>query len=163
MLDSMKHGPAHNISDLLFGALSLALAGSCIFFAGFMVVRLQNMENPPVDLGLNFPGVEKPQATAEAVLVDPLATGSVGRAEAVPLPRRVVQPYTNDQPVLEYELLSVIDGIAFVEVTKPKGKEIWPVGEGSELPGAGRVDRIDKVAGRWRLAAGSVKLESTGQ
>ncbi len=151
-----------SISDIIFGALSLALAAACIFFAGYMVIRLQNMEDPPADMGLNFPPKKERRSEVDAVLVDPLATGSIDDAlsgTGKSLPRRIVQPYTNDQPVLKYQLLSVIDGIAFVEVTKIRGTEIWPVREGSILPGAGQVEIIEKVAGRWRLATDKLKLE----
>lgn len=155
-----------SISDIIFGALSLALAAACIFFAGYMVIRLQNMEDPPADMGLNFPPKKERRSEVEAVLVDPLVTGSIDEAQSKTgqsLPRRSLQPYTKDQPVLKYQLLSVIDGIAFVEVTKIRGTEIWPVREGSILPGAGQVETIEKVAGRWRLATGKLRLEVVAQ
>jgi hypothetical protein len=160
---SMARSPKRNIPDLIFGALSLALAGVCIYFAAYMVIRLQNMEDPPADMGLNFPAKKDRRSETEAVLVDPLITSSIEPADEAQPARRIRQPYTRDQPVLNYQLLTVIDGIAFVELTRIKGKEVWPVREGSILPGAGRVDVIEKVADRWRLATGTVMIEALAQ
>ena len=133
----MGRSPKRNIPDLIFGALSLALAGVCIYFAAYMVIRLQNMEDPPADMGLNFPAKKERRSEVEAVLVDPLITASIEPSGDAQPARRIRQPYTRHQPVLNYQLLTVIDGIAFVELTRIKGKEVWPVREGSILPAAG--------------------------
>jgi hypothetical protein len=135
----------------------------CIYFAVYMVIRLQNLDDPPADMGLNFPAKKERRSDAQAVLVDPLITGSIEPAGDGQPVRSIRQPYTRDQPVLNYQLLTVIDGIAFVELTRIKGKEVWPVREGSILPGAGRVDVIEKVGDRWRLATATVKIEARAQ
>jgi hypothetical protein len=147
---------ATRLSDLLAGGLAVALAGACTLFAGTMIVRLNNMEDPPADLGLNFPGAAERRTAVRAVRVDDdLVTGSTDRPDGGGPPQ---QPYRDETPVLDYRLLAVIDGIAFVEVTDIKGRKIVPVRRGSRLPGAAPVERLEKVDGRWQLTAGHVFL-----
>ena len=147
------------LPDLAVNVLAFILAGSCSYFAGHMILRLQGMENPPPDMGLNFPPPKKKSIIDEPVLVDPRETGAIDPAAS---DRRgsVAQPYTKDSPVLERHLLMVIDDIAFVEVTRLAGKNIMPLGVGSELPGAGTIERIEKVNGRWRLIAAGEILQA---
>ena len=47
--DSPKAG------DVVTYMLAVALAAGSIGFAGYKVFKLHSMENPPADLGLNFP------------------------------------------------------------------------------------------------------------
>ncbi|MBI2718649.1 MAG: hypothetical protein HY245_07055 [Rhizobiales bacterium] len=144
------------LSDILLKILSVILAGSCAAFAGAMVLRLQSMDNPPADMGLNFPDPPKRHSTDKAVLVDPGSTGSIDRPDmAAPSLGEPIQPYRAETPLRDFRLLTVIDGIAFVEVATLKGREIMPLGIGATLPGAGTVERIDKVGGRWQVVAGS--------
>ena len=152
----MKPRPPFKFADLAMNLLSFALAGSCSFFAGYMILRLQGMDNPPADLGLYFPDAGKQHSANQAVLVDPTATGAIDPAPRHAITRQpVAQPSRDESPVRDYRLLSVIDGIAFIEVTTLKGKTILPVSEGSELPGAGVVTVIEKVGGHWRVTAGA--------
>ena len=147
------------LPDIAVNALAFLLAGSCSYFAGYMILRLQHMENPPADMGLNFPPSKKKIITDEPVLVDPLATNAIDFSTSESK-SRVVQPYTRDSPVLDRLLLTVIDGIAFVEVVRVTGKEIVALSVGSELPGAGQVRRIERTNGRWRLVADDAALLS---
>lgn len=161
----MKFRPAFSLSDVMVTILSLMLAGWCAYFAGSKIYNLQSMENPPADLGLNFPKPKrKPTIAPRAVLVDPLITGSIDpfRSGAA-TPAEPAQPYRSDSPVLGYRLLAVIDGLAFVEVTTATGRNIAPFGRGSLLPGAGRIRNIEKINGRWQLAAGSITLAAERQ
>ena len=148
-------------TDALAYALAVGLAAGCIVFAGYKVVVLRSMENPPADLGLNFPPPKRKVITDDAVVIDPLTTQSTAPIAAVPgRPLRVVQPYAAEAPIQDYRLLTVIDGVAFVEVLTLRGKEIRPISVGTRLPGAGPVERIARSNGRWTLVAGDVTLRS---
>ena len=147
------------MTDALTYVLAVCLAATCIGFAGYKVIKLRSRENPPADMGLNFPPPKRDMITDDTVLVDPMITQST--TPAAPLPgsaRRILQPYVAGAPIQDYRLLTVIDGLAFVEVLTLKGREIRPISVGSRLPGAGRVERIERVGGRWTLIAGDVKL-----
>lgn len=151
--------PKH--SDIFAYAFAVGLAMGCLGFASYKVVTLRAMENPPADLGLNFPAPKRKMITDDSVLVDPATTNSVTpiAGDASP-PPRPLQPYTAEVPVESYKLLAVIDGVAFVEVKTFRGTDIVPVAEGARLPGAGRVQLLTRNGGRWMLIAGHVKLES---
>ena len=148
-------------TDFLTYTLSLSLAVGCIAFASYKVTKLRMMENPPADLGLNFPAPRRKLITDIAVEVDPMSTQSVSPVpDNVRLPERPVQPYTSEAPVESYRLLTVIDGVAFVEIKTFRGTEIVPVAKGGRLPGAGTVETLERSDGRWTMVAGDVKLAS---
>ena len=149
------------MTDALTYVFAVSLAATCIAFAGYKVIKLRGMENPPADMGLNFPPPKRKTITDDSVLVDPLTTGSTASdSEVRARPGRILQPYTSDAPIQDYRLLTVIDSVGFVEVLTLRGKEIMPVAVGARLPGAGRVDSIGIVDGRWTLVAGSVTLQA---
>lgn len=160
----MKTGAASRWQDILANILSFGLAASCTFFAGYMIIRLNGMENPPADMGLNFPAPRKKIITDDSILVDRMPTGAIDTVDGAvdgPAPRgRPLQPYTKDSPVMNYRLLAVVDGIAFVEITRVTGKEILAVATGGELPGAGAVERIARSGRHWELVAGDERLLS---
>ena len=147
------------LTDFLTQALAAGLVLLCVVFAGYKVMKLQGMDNPPADMGLNFPPPKRKIITDDSILVDPMTTGAVGfQGQDVDGTARVLQPFTNEAPIQDYRLLTVIDGVAFVEVLTLRGKEIMPIVPGARLPGAGRVERIVQVDGRWVLIAGEVRL-----
>ncbi len=149
------------VADALTYALAVCLAAGCIVFASYKVLKLRAMDNPPADMGLNFPPPKRKMITDDAVLVDPLTTQSAMPAGIAPVGRtRVAQPYAADAPIQDYRLLTVIDGVAFVEVLTLRGKEIRPISVGTRLPGAGTVEHIARSNGRWTLIAGDVTLRS---
>ena len=158
----MKPNTRRKLSDYALNALAFVLAGGCTFFAGYMILRLQGMENPPADMGTFFPPSKKNIITDDAVPVDPGITNSIDRPGEAGS-GRILQPYTRNSPVLGRRLLAVIDGVAFVEVTRVTGREIVALGVGSDLPEAGAVERIDMNDGRWRLVAGDVTLLAGGR
>lgn len=141
--------------DLAITVISFGLAATCLGFAGYKIVQLQKMENPPADLGLNFPD-KSLRLEPQPVLVDPTITHSTDPLPTNGLPTRmpVVQPYRAQTPVLGYRLVSVFDGIAYIEVTDVKGARLQPVSIGSELPGAGLVEAIEQSSGHWQVRAG---------
>lgn len=158
----VKPNTRRKLSDFALNALAFMLAGGCSFFAGYMILRLQGMDSPPADMGLYFPPAKKKIITDDAVPLDPGITNSIDSpGEAGP--GRVEQPYSKNSPVLGRRLVAVIDGIAFVEVTRVTGREIVALGVGSDLPGAGVVERIDMNDGRWRLVAGGTTLLAVGR
>lgn len=155
----MARGGPSRLSDYAVNALAFVLAGSCSFFAGYMILRLQGMENPPADMGLNFPPPRKRVITDDSILVDPLATGTIkGDANIAPRPGRPLQPYTKNSPVLDQRLLTVIDDVAFIEVIRVTGKEILPAAVGDNLPGIGTIESIRRLGGQWEVVAGDQRL-----
>ena len=142
-------------TDIAATTLSIALAGGCLVFAGYMIVRVQHMENPPADLGLYFPD-KSLRIEPQPVLVDPMPTRSIAALPGEPWPANAPprQPYSADTPVLGYRLLSVFDGIAFIEVTDLRGTRLQPVSVGAQLRGAGEVEAIEQAGGRWQVIAG---------
>lgn len=151
-------------SDLVAQIAALALAVTCAVFAGYKVMKLRGMENPPPDMGLNFPAPKRKIITDDSILVDSLTTGSIGPAvKESPSPHRPLQPYTSEAPLQDYRLIQVINGMAFVEVRTLRGKEVRLLTEGVHLPGAGTVTRISRRDGRWTLQAGDVTLLQDNQ
>lgn len=154
--DSPKAG------DVVTYMLAVALAAGSIGFAGYKVIKLRGMEDPPADLGLNFPPPKRKIIIDPGVDIDNLATNSISPAPADGRPAaagQVRQPYSSEfTPVEGYKLLTVIDGVAFVELKTFRGKEIVPVTMGAKLRGAGKVDVLAKEGGRWTLVAGDLRL-----
>jgi hypothetical protein len=146
------------LSDTVTYVISVALAAGCIIFAGYKVIALQRMENPPADLGLNFPPPKRKIITDDSILVDPASTQATSPLLQESGDPRPLQPYTSQAPVESYRLLTVIDDVAFVEIKTYRGKDILPLTAGAQLPGAGPVERIERVGGRWSLAAGDLNL-----
>ena len=154
-LDSPKAG------DIVTYSLAVALAAGSIGFAGYKVILLRSMENPPADLGLNFPPPKRKIIIDPGIDIDQLTTNSITPApDSGPVrPAPVRQPYSSEfTPVEGYKLLTVIDGVAFVELKTFRGKEIVPVTQGARLRGAGTVDLVAKEGGRWTLVAGDLRL-----
>lgn len=157
----MPHPNSTKVTDALTYFFAVCLAATCIAFAGYKVLKLRGMENPPADMGLNFPPPKRKMITDDAILVDPLTTGTTAvNPDAPKKPGRILQPYTAEAPIQDYRLLTVIDGVGFVEVLTLQGKQIMPIATGAKLPGAGRVDSIGIVDGRWTLVAGDVTLKA---
>jgi hypothetical protein len=142
-------------TDILTYALSLALAGAVIAFAAYKVVALNGMENPPANLGLNFPAAKRKVIMQDGV-GDPLTTQSLGPAtRSGPRSDKSEGPYV-------YELLAVVDGVAFVAVDGDTDRTLVPVTIGSTLPGGLTVSAIRRRDGHWWLAAGNLTLEQSG-
>lgn len=145
-------------TDLLTQALVFCLAAACLGLAGYKVIQLRSMENPPADLGLNFPAPKRKIISDDTILTDPMPTNTITRGSGMTRAPRILQPYSDEAPIQEYRLLTVIDGVAFVEVLTLRGKQIVPVAAGARLPGAGTVEHIEMRQGHWELLAGGVKL-----
>jgi hypothetical protein len=149
------------ITDTLTYVLSVALAVGVIAFASYKVIRLNGMENPPANMGLNFPPAKRrmiiDQPAAEA---DPIITRTI-----TPVLTTAPRPSAPDGgralagPVRSYELLAVVDGVAFVEIDVARGKTLVPVSVGSVLPGGLLIESIVERNGRWVLVAGPLRLE----
>ncbi len=156
ILDSPKAG------DVITYMLAVALAAGSIGFASYKVIKLRNMEDPPADLGLNFPPPKRKIIIDPGIDIDNLATNSITPAPAdgrPAAPGQIRQPYSSEfTPVEGYRLLTVIDGVAFVELRTFRGKEIVPVTQGAKLRGAGTVDIVAREGGRWTLVAGDLRL-----
>lgn len=147
------------LTDALTYAFAVGLAASCIAFAGYKVLALQAIDNPPADMGLNFPAAKRKVITEDTILFDPMPTNSIADAAGeVESPDRILQPYTDDAPIRDYRLLTVIDDVAFVEVLTLRGRNIMAMNRGAFLPGAGPVEAITYINGRWTLVAGEVRL-----
>jgi hypothetical protein len=157
----MPRTNAETMGDIVTYMVAVALAAGSIGFAGYKVFKLRGMENPPADLGLSFPPPKRKIITDHGVDIDKLTTNSTDPAGGGVAPEegQIRQPYSADfTPVESYKLLTVVDGVAFVELTTFRGTEIVPVTKGAKLRGAGIVDAIAKDGGRWTLAAGDVRL-----
>jgi hypothetical protein len=141
----MKQTVSGRSGERLFTLAAFALAVASGGFGGWMVVRLESMENPPIMMGLDFSSLREEEA------VDPIETGTIGNRRrtggVVPEAKAIPRAPQN----LDFRLLSVIDGVAFIEVHGPEGRALWPVDVGATLPGAGQVVAIERDAGRWRI------------
>jgi hypothetical protein len=155
MLASMPE----KVTDTLTYALSVALAAAVIAFAAYKVIKLNAMEDPPANLGLNFPPAKRKFIIDQTLAgSDPIITQSV--TPAVPLRSAVPeQVRTTAGPVRAYELLAVVDGVAFLEIDIARGKTLVPVSVGTVLPGGLRVESIEQRKGRWVLVAGKLAIE----
>ena len=146
---------ADKFTDILTYVLSLALAAGVIVFAAYKVVALNGMDNPPANLGLNFPAPKRKVIMDAPAAGDNLTTQSLGEALSSGAP---AEPPGG---VVAYELLTVVDGVAFVAVDGDAAKMLVPVTIGSRLPGGPSVSAIGRSHGRWWLAAGALRLEQS--
>jgi hypothetical protein len=147
-------------SDALTYVLSVALAATVIAFAAYKVIKLNGMEDPPANMGLNFPAAKRKIIIDHSVVADPIITRTVTPALTTPEPSAAPDlPVAITGPVRSYELLAVVDGIAFLEMEVARGKTLVPVSVGTVLPGGLRIESIEKRNGRWVLVAGPVRLE----
>ena len=144
---------AEKFTDVITYVLSLTLAAGVIAFAAYKVTALNGMENPPANLGLNFPAPKRKVIMDGPAAADPLTTQSLGPA--------TVPPQVNMGPdgLHAYQLLTVVDGVAFVAVDTAAEKTLVPVTVGSKLPGGLTVSAIRRHDGRWSLVAGNLRLE----
>lgn len=143
---------ADRFTDIITYVLSLTLAAGVVAFAAYKVVALNGMENPPANLGLNFPAPKR-KVIMDASSADPLTT------QALPPARRAVSAGPSEGALNAYELLTVVDGVAFVAIDGDQGKTLVPVVVGSTLPGGLTVTDLRRRGGRWSLVAGNLTLE----
>jgi hypothetical protein len=147
-----RHAMADKFTDIITYVLSLSLAAGVIAFAAYKVVALNGMENPPANLGLNFPAPKR-KVIMDAPPADPLTT------QALPQASRAVGAGPGEGALNVYELLTVVDGVAFVAIDGDQGKTLVPVMVGSTLPGGLTVTDLRRRSGRWVLVAGNLTLE----
>lgn len=149
---------AEKFTDILTYVLSVALAAGVITFAAYKVIKLNGMENPPANMGLNFPPLKRKVIIDEATEADPIITQSLGVPESSGL--RLTPGFIrgDEEAISSYQLLTVVDGVAFIEVAVASGKVLVPVTVGTRLPGGYRVESIERQDGRWVLVAGSLTL-----
>ncbi len=145
---------ADKFSDVLTYVLSLALAAAVIAFAAYKVVALNGMENPPANLGLNFPPAQRKVIMEGPQGADPITTQSLA-----PAARATAPAGDGGRGPFGYELITVVDKVAFVAVTSQAERTLVPVTAGSTLPGGLVVSEIGRRDGRWWLAAGALRLE----
>ncbi len=143
---------ADRFTDIITYVLSLTLAAGVVAFAAYKVVVLNGMENPPANLGLNFPAPKR-KVIMDAPSADPLTT------QALPQPSRAGRGRPDEGDLHAYELLTVVDGVAFVAINSDQGKMLVPVVVGSTLPGGLAVTDLRRRGGRWSLVAGDLTLE----
>jgi hypothetical protein len=147
-------------SDTLTYVLSVALAVSVIAFAAYKVVKLSRMEDPPADMGLNFPPPKRKVILDPSQSSDPITTETITLASprgGDNVPR--AWPPVGGATAHSYELLAVVDGVAFVEIGFSQRKALMPATVGTVLPGGLRVKAIERRNGRWVLVAGKFTLE----
>ncbi|WP_421693135.1 hypothetical protein [Aestuariivirga sp.] len=145
-------------TDILTYVLSFALAAGVSAFAAIKVIELDGMENPPANLGLNFPPAPRKVIMEGPDGTDPLTTqslGTTGKRQS----NRAPDLAAGAAGLSGYELLTVVDGVAFVSIASSQGKTLVPVIVGSRLPGGLTVDTISQRRGRWALVAGNLTLE----
>lgn len=143
---------AEKFTDIITYGLSLSFAAAVIAFAAYKVVALNGMENPPANLGLNFPAPKR-KVIMDALPVDPLTT------QALPQEGHARRGRSGEGGASAYKLLTVIDGVAFVAIDGDQGKTLVPVVVGSTLPGGLTVTDLRRRGGRWSLVAGNLTLE----
>ena len=148
---------AEKFTDSRTYVLSLALAAGVIAFAAYKVVALNGMDDPPANLGLNFPAPKR-KVIMDGQAGDTLTTQSL--REAGPASASASASMDGAPgPLMTYELLTVVDGVAFVAVDGAAAKTLVPVTIGSRLPGGLTVSAMGRRNGRWWLAAGALRLD----
>ena len=78
------------IADTLAYVLSVALAAAVIAFAAYKVIRLNGMEDPPANMGLNFPPPKRKVIIDNSLAADPIVTRTL--TPALSPPARVAAP-----------------------------------------------------------------------
>ncbi len=142
--------------DLLLNIAAGTLAFACVVFAGQMIRLRYDADQARQMVSAGHP---VPTLGETAVLASPEVTGAIDRA---PL-RGAGFQRSHDPDAMALSLLTVVDGIAYIDVRSARGDEIWPVGEGGLLPGAGRVLRISQHQGRWRVETANMTITGAGQ
>ena len=147
-----RFGMADKFTDIVTHVLSLALAAGVIAFAAYKVVALNAMENPPANLGLNFPPPKR------KVILDAMPAADMMTTQSLPAAGGGAPARVPEGGLQDLELLTVVDGVAFVAIASDAGKTLLPVTVGSRLPGGLTVSAITRQEGRWWLAAGRLRL-----
>ncbi|MFM8746315.1 MAG: hypothetical protein ACKOED_06565 [Aestuariivirga sp.] len=152
------------LSDILTYVLSAGLAVAVLVFAATKIIALHGMEDPPANMGLNFPPLQKRELVMDGPgIADPITTRSLGtglRTRISPS-QAGSERQTSQFGGKRYELLTVIDGVAFVTVDSDADKTLVPVIVGTKLPGGLRVDAITQRDGVWNLVAGELVIEQS--
>ena len=150
------------VSDILTYVLSTAFALAVLVFAVSKIITLYSMENPPANMGLNFPPLPKRATVIDGPgIADPITTRSLGPGLRT---RISPSPDQRSRQAVEfggkrYQLLTVVDGVAFVAVDSAEERMLVPVNVGARLPGGLRVESITQRNGLWVLSAGQLTLQ----
>ena len=152
------------LSDILTYVLSAALALGVLVFAATKIIALHGMDDLPANMGLNVPPLQTLSRVSDGPgISDPITTRSLGPGVRTRPSSSQVASERGAAMVAgkRYELLTVIDGVAFVTVDSSEEKTIVPVTIGTRLPGSLRVEAITQRDGRWSLRAGELLLEQS--
>lgn len=144
---------AEKLTDILTYALAVALAASVLTFAAYKVLALSGIDNPPVNMGLNFPPPKRKMIMDVPAGADPMIT------QSLPDRNRTSRSMIGSDASYAYQLLTVIDGVAFVAVDSDVERTLAPATVGTRLPGGPKVDEVGRKDGKWYLRAGNLTLE----
>ena len=96
-------------------------------------------------------------------VLDPIVTGSIARSVGTTkdVNRSALDIFQKDQH-LRYNLRTVFQDTAFVDVTNGRSVITVPVETGAQLPGIGKVLRFEKRRDKWILVTSSAEISEEG-
>jgi hypothetical protein len=148
------------LSDILTNTVAISVAFTSAIFAGYMILygaqedadilsqQQQIVIKDPIDRGEVAPR----RWAEDKERIDSLATASMrdpsdrSVRKVIPTAKFPDDPLTNS-----YVLRAVFQGTALIEIRNELAAELWPVTEGSLVPGAGKVIAIEQRDDRWQV------------
>ena len=157
--------PPLTFGDMALNLVSIVLAGFSASFAWYMVMygpsdgqdgaQAVTVALEPFDTTRSKTGTHD--------MLDPIVTGSITKTDSggKSASRGVVNLLEKDQH-LRYNLRTVFEDTAFVDVTNGRSVITVPVEKVAQLPGIGKVLRFEKRNDRWIVVTSSAEISAEG-
>ena len=151
--------------DIALNAASIMLAAFSVSFASYMVLYGPGDGQPTVPkvtLALQPFDTSRDKLGNHDAL-DSIVTGSVSKKDdADGVDDRQFSDLSKTDQHLQYNLRTVFQDTAFVDVTNGQSLITVPITRGTILPGAGKVLRFEQRGTRWVLITSSVEISEDG-
>jgi hypothetical protein len=150
-------------SDIALNAASILLAVFSISFASYMVMYGPGdgqQSVPKVTVALQpFDTSREKLGSFDAL--DPIVTGSVSKTEDGD-GNQQISGLLKTGLHLQYNLRTVLQDTAFVDVSNGQSLITVPIARGAILPGVGKVLRFEQRGSKWVLITSSAEISEDG-
>jgi hypothetical protein len=160
-----KQGAILTSGDIALNVASIVLAVFSVSFAGYMVMYGPgDGKDSASKVTVALEPFDKSRAKlGNQDALDPIVTGSIAKTDGFDrgVDHRLVELSKVNQR-LQYNLRTVFQDTAFVDVTNGRSIVTLPIEKGALLPGAGRVVRFERRSDKWVLITTSAEISEDG-
>jgi hypothetical protein len=157
--------PPFTFGDIALNVVSIVLAGFSATFAWYMVMYgpSDGQDGAQAVTVALEPFETTRTKTGTHDMLDPIVTGSITKTDGSgkAASRGVADLLEKDQH-LRYNLRTVFEDTAFVDVTNGRSVTTVPVERGAQLPGIGKVLRFEKREDKWVVVTSSAEISAEG-